>query len=30
MDEYLDFAKRIARYAGSVIKEYFYKDMTFF
>ena len=26
MDEYLNFAKRIARYAGSVIKEYFYKD----
>ena len=26
MEEYLEFAKRIARHAGEVIKDYFYKD----
>lgn len=26
MEEYLDFAKRMAYYAGNVIKDYFYKD----
>ncbi len=26
MNEYLEFAKKIANYAGSVMKEYFYKD----
>jgi 3'-phosphoadenosine 5'-phosphosulfate (PAPS) 3'-phosphatase len=26
MEEYLEFAKRIAYHAGDVMKEYFYKD----